>query len=206
MSRASIKAYKGSEFKQPPVGQAVGICYQVIALGNQQFRDSVTPRVWIGFELPEHGIDTPNGKKPMTIGKEYALFLGGKSKLGEMLKTWRGKPFTDKELEAFEVTSIAGKIGNVAIGARESDQSKREITLVLGLIKQQREAIEKGEIPSKPVNEIVVYSPDDHDDAMWAKVPEFLKRKINERVQEEKDSVETPPADDQADFDDPIPF
>lgn len=204
MSRASIKAYKGSEFKQPPVGQAVGICYQVIALGNQAFRNSVTPRVWIGFELPEHAIETPNGKKPMTIGKEYALFLGGKSKLGEMLKTWRGKPFTDKELEAFEVTSIAGKIGNVAIGPRESDSTKREITLVLGLIKQQREAIEKGEIAKDPVNEIVVYSPDDHDDAMWAKVPEFLKRKINERVVE-KDSVETPPATDQ-DFDDDIPF
>ncbi len=201
MAYGSIKARKGSEFTPVPAGLHLGLCYQVIGLGNQEFKSSVTPRVWIGFELPDVLIKG----KPMTIGKEYALFIGGKSKLGDMLKSWRGKPFTDAELEAFEVTSIAGKIGQVNVTAKESDRSKTEIGLVLGLIQAQKDLVKSGNISTKPVNEIVVYSPDDHDDAMWAKVPEFLKRKINERVVE-KDSVETAaPAADQ-DFDDDIPF
>ncbi len=200
MAYGSIKARKGSDYTPVPTGLHLGICFQIVGLGNQEFKGNVTPRVWIGFELPDVLIKG----KPMTIGKEYALFVGGKSKLGEMLKSWRGKPFTDEEMEAFEVTSIAGKIGQVNVTAKESDRSKTEIGLVLGLIQAQKDLVKSGKIKTTPVNDIVVYSPDDHDEAMWQKVPEFLKRKINERVVEEKDSVETAaPAADQG-FDDSL--
>jgi hypothetical protein len=198
----SLLATKGKTFEQPPVGQSIGICYQVIGLGNQRFRDSVNAKVWIGFELPEHQIEVKGEKKPMTIGKEYALYLGGKSKLGDMLKTWRGKAFTPEELEGFDVQTIIGKIGQVAIVERESDPSKRDIQLVLGLIQLQKDALAKGLIPSRPYNMPCVYNPDEHNEAMWKLVPPFLQKKIQERVIE----TDTPAVAATADFDDGIPF
>ena len=207
MTYSSIKATKGKDFTPVPTGLHLAICYQVIALGNQKFKNSVTPRVWLGFELPEVTIETKEGKRPMTIGKEYALFIGGKSKLGDALKNWRGKPFTDAELEAFEVTGVAGKICQLQVSNKESDPSKTEINMVAGLINAQKQLLKEGKISDKPSNRVVVYNPDAHDDTMWELVPEFLKRKIKERITDEEANAAAPaqhsPKDD---FDDDIPF
>jgi hypothetical protein len=204
MAYSSIKAKKGKDFKQVDPGIHLGICYQVIALGNQEFRGKVNPKVWLGFELPDVPMDDG---RPMTMGKEFSLYVGGKSKLGEALQNWRGKQFTEAELEAFEVTSVAGKICQLNVGYRETDKTKTEIKDILGLINAQKQLIKEGKINPNPVNRVVVYNPDDHDPSVWADVPKFLQTKIEGRIREDKTSyADTQEAVTTEDWDDDIPF
>jgi len=54
-------------------------------------------------------IEINKEKYPRTITKEYSFSLGEKSNLKKDLQAWRNKPFTQEELEKFDLLNILNK-------------------------------------------------------------------------------------------------
>lgn len=96
-------------FEPAPAGTHLARCYGCISLGTQHsdnFADAF--KVMLMWELPNELIGTGDKEMPMTISKEYTLSLGKKSTLRKHLEMWRGRGFTDAELQGFEVSDVLG--------------------------------------------------------------------------------------------------
>ena len=108
----------GEDFAPVTPGMKQGVCYLVADIGTQpsnnpQFR----PRrqVVIGWELPLEPkieiLDKKTSKKvlmPRVLSRTFTLSLSKKANLTPMLVSWRGRAFTDQELEGFDLQKILG--------------------------------------------------------------------------------------------------
>ena len=97
-------------FQEVKAGTYSARCIKVIDLGTQQsnFNGEISWRrqVLVIWELPsELKEDTT---EPLTISKFYTLSLHEKSNLGIDLTSWRGRAFTEKEKQGFDITKLLG--------------------------------------------------------------------------------------------------
>lgn len=98
-----------SDYTPPPVGMHIARCYQLIDLGTQkktyQGQDKGEARkLRIGWELL--GEDKTADGKPFSISKSYFLSLHEKAALRKDLESWRGRPFSADEENAFDVLKL----------------------------------------------------------------------------------------------------
>jgi hypothetical protein len=96
---------KGTTSFQPaPTGVHTGVCVDVIDLGMKDTQWGPKHKirlVWQIEELMENG-------KPFLVSKQYTASLNEKANLRKDLESWRGRPFTQKECEGFDVETIVG--------------------------------------------------------------------------------------------------
>lgn len=104
----------GVEFTPPPAGTHVAVCYRVIDLGTQESEFQGTKKrqrkVMVSWELPNELM--PEGEhagEPFTQHQRYTLSSNEKATMRKHLESWRGKVFTDAELEAFDMKNMIGK-------------------------------------------------------------------------------------------------
>ena len=101
----------GGDFEKAPIGVHIARCTRVIDLGTQQSSFAGQPKlshkVTIGWELL--GADRMEDGRPYLIYAQYTASLGNQAVLRDMLKGWRGRDFTAKELESFDLENILGK-------------------------------------------------------------------------------------------------
>ena len=104
----------GGQRTLPPIGTHLARCYAVCDLGTQpgdwKGKPKKTRRIRIFFELPneQHIFDEARGREPFTISKEFTLSLRNKAELRKVLECWRGRAFTDEELDKFDVAKLIG--------------------------------------------------------------------------------------------------
>lgn len=107
----------GANFKRVPAGNHIARCYSVVDLGTQktigQYGEKNQHRIRIAWEVfgeDENGepltIDVDGKPMPLTINKSYTSSLHEKSSLRKELASWRGRDFTDEELNGFDVSNI----------------------------------------------------------------------------------------------------
>ena len=111
-----VSASQQSQYKLTPPGNHVGRCYRVIDLGTQitewQGKKRVSRKVLISWEL--FGEDEDGNRlqmedgRPMSISKRYTMSLSEKANLRADLKAWRGRDFTDDELQGFDMAKLLG--------------------------------------------------------------------------------------------------
>lgn len=98
----------GATYAPIPEDTYIAVCYGVIDLGmqyNERYGNS-SNKVMLLWELPdlqEEGQDLPR-----TFSQKYTASLNSKSALRRDLAAWRGRDFTDRELEAFDLRNILG--------------------------------------------------------------------------------------------------
>lgn len=105
-----------SNFKQVPPGMYMAICFRVIDLGTQktqwQGKEKWSRKVMLQWEL--HGEDdtgeplTNDEGHPLSVSKRYTLSLGENAQLRQDLKSWRGRDFTQEELNGFDISKLLG--------------------------------------------------------------------------------------------------
>lgn len=106
---------KPGNFTPAPAGNHVAVCISLIDIGMQhgeyQGKETHREQVIIGWELSEELMPAQDGQQqePFTVSEFFTNSLSEKSKLRPMLESWRGRPFTDTELEGFDLTTIVGK-------------------------------------------------------------------------------------------------
>ena len=97
-----------SEWEMPPEGLKQAVCSDVVDQGiREETYEGVTKqkhKVSLSWELA----DLQTNGKPFLITKWFTLSLYEQSNLYKSLVSWRKKPFTKKELEAFDLEKLIG--------------------------------------------------------------------------------------------------
>jgi hypothetical protein len=104
----AIVARKGTTYPVCPGGSHVGLCVDVVDMGMVKSTYSGKTKtqhkiriIWQVAELREDG-------KPFQVSKRYTNSLHEKATLRKDLESWRGVPFTDSQLDGWDVEGVIG--------------------------------------------------------------------------------------------------
>lgn len=104
----AIVASKGSSFTPCPAGTFIAVCIDVEDLGIVKStygeKTKSQHKVNIIWEIEEKRDDG----LPFRPRKRYTLSLHEKATLRKELESWRGRAFTEAELEGFDVEALIG--------------------------------------------------------------------------------------------------
>jgi hypothetical protein len=194
----------GGDFEQPPIGTHVARCVKIIDIGTQkseyQGKVNIRRQCIIGFELPtELMSEGEYAGKPFTVSRFYTASLGEKANLRKDLANWRGRDFTEQELEGFDSKNILDKCCMVSL--TENDKNKVRITGIMALPKGMQ-------VPAR-INDLVYFSLDEFNQATFDKLSDGYKKLI--QASPEYQAVTNPQAQSDKrgsfdDMDDDIPF
>ena len=106
-----------TEFAPAPEGTHRAVCWRVIDLGLQDSTFGVKRVCLISWQLDEQQQDG----SAFMVQRRYSMTLGKRSALREDLESWRGRAFTDQELEAFDLEALVGKSCLLGIKHAERD-------------------------------------------------------------------------------------
>lgn len=210
----------GGDFKPVPPGNHRGVCSMVVDLGNQRvqsqmYGEKIKPQVYVAWELPDETItwtdkDGVERTGPMRIGKTYTVSLHENANLRADLESWRGKQFSDVELDGFDISKLAGAGALINVAHKQGGNGKTYANVVAVT------PLPKGMEKPTAANGVIVYDSDSI--TAFDHLPEWLQKKIQEQVVQRRDD---PPeqrgsglrpgdpgyiAGFDTDFDDDIPF
>lgn len=208
-----------TDFKPLPAGSHFAVCDQIIDLGIQPGSDrypSPKHKVYIRWQVPKQRVEytDKSGQKkegPRVIGKEYTASMHENANLRVDLVSWRGRDFTDDEAENFDVSKILG-LGCLisVVHSSKGGKTYANIASIAGM--------PEGMPSPKAEGDLILFDPTrqpkEEADAIFAKLPEWLQKKINGQIREEDRSQESSdPRDKDYGFgdgteitDDDIPF
>lgn len=177
----------GGDFEQPPVGTHVARCIKIIDIGTQkgEYQGKATSKrqCIIGWELPtELMTEGELAGKPFMVSKFYTASLGEKANLRKDLQNWRGRDFTEQELQGFDAKNILDKC--CLVGLTPNDKGKIRVTAVM--------ALPKGTVAPARVNPIVYFSLDEFDQAVFDSLSDGYKKMIT--VSPEYQAIKNPTA------------
>ena len=179
------------EFKKVEEGSHIAVPVQIIDFGNQLKTDWQTGepvlndkgeeviqhRVWITSEFPEQTDTFEDVEKPLWLGKEYTVSTHEKANLVELIKATNSKAKNLSEIIGIPYTATVGLTsgGNPKITACTPCPNK----LVMN-----DEMVAKEDI--KLFNEPVIYSLEDGQNDVYSNLPDWMKEKIDNQVDELK--------------------
>ena len=115
------------------VGVHKARCVRVIDLGTQQndYQGQISwkRQVMLIWEVPS---ETDNKGEPLTISKFYTLSLNEKANLANDLVSWRGRPFTETEKKAFDISKVAGKPCSINVILNQNGKPKVSTVMPIG--------------------------------------------------------------------------
>lgn len=190
----TIAKDSGGDFELTPAGTHLAICYLVADIGRQETGYGTKPKIVIGWELPN---ELMKDGRPFGCSQMYTLSLSEKAMLRRDLEAWRGRPFSETEMDGFDVKNVLGKPCTLTIVHNKTgDRTYANVTAVAGVMKGLS-------IPQRH-NDIVYYNMDDPDNGAYERLPKWIQTKIDAAVPDER--REEPAGDVDPDFDDDIPF
>lgn len=110
----SITVKAGGEFTPAPEGLWPGVCIDVVDKGVVQSK-IYKPRHMIQIRWIMDAEPSLASGKPHMAVRSFGATLGEKSALRPFLEAWRGKKFTEDELQGFDVENLIGACGQVQI-------------------------------------------------------------------------------------------
>lgn len=161
-----------------PAGTHLARCYQMIEIGtvkeNIMGQDKILTKVRVGWELPEERrvFSADKGEQPFVISKEYTLSMNEKANLRKDLESWRGKGFTEKDAEGFDITKLLGVPCMLNIIHREAKNGNTydNIAGIMPVPKSMK-------CPDQE-NKTFVLSYDKFDYGAFDSLPDFIKDKM----------------------------
>lgn len=183
----------GGERTLHPEGLHPAVCILMANIGtqrtpfkNEDGTDKVQKKLVLGWET-----------KDGVISKEYTMSLNDKANLRGVLESWRGKKFTEEELEGFDPEVLLGKLCTVQVIHNEK-----------GTFANVQNVLPKtGEFKATKV--AVMYDVDEHDQQAFDKLPNWVQKKVIDSFEWQKssDSQEPAPSDEDAPIDlSEVPF
>jgi hypothetical protein len=171
---------KAGESKFDPISEGVHVatCVAVIDLGEQYstIYDNTQHRVLITFELHDETVTVDGEEKNRFVSKEYTVSLGDKATLRKDLEAWRGKKFTEQELQGFDLKNILGKSCQVQV--LHSEKQGKTYANVSSIM-----SMPKGMQAPPPQSELTLFDFDDIDfEEKLAKLPEWVRTKITASI------------------------
>jgi len=139
-----------------------------------QGQEKSQQKVRLTFELPNELAEFNGETKPMVMGAEYTVSLADLSKLKPIIEGLVGRKLTDAEKANFskeEFEKLLGKSCMISVVHNESDgNTYANIATVSPLL--------KGVTVPEQINPSVIYDIAQGEDETFAKLPEFMQKKI----------------------------
>lgn len=198
----SLKVKRKKANRVPPVsgGSYASACIGIIDIGEQyeKFKDEKQGRycskVIFLFELLGETVDVDGEQKPRWLSMETTQSLHERAKLYKTLTAWLGRPLTEDELSltgsGFDLSQMLGKncLLSVSLEEKDGDQYNK----IIGVM-----GVPKGLKVGKPESETLLFDIDDWDEEVFAKLPEWIQKKIEKSTQYQidppEDAVQTEP-------------
>ncbi len=99
----------GGDFERVPTGVHSAVCARYYDLGMQPgFEGQPTHKVVMLWEIDERYQAGDYAGNRMRVSKTYTASLSSKANMRKDLESWRGRPFTEQELEGFDLDKILG--------------------------------------------------------------------------------------------------
>jgi len=151
----SVTVRAEANFEKAPVGMQQAVCAFVSDIGTQvseyQGKPNVRKQVILSWELAEKMLQGDNAGKPFMVSKYYTQSLSEKATLRKDLESWRGKSFTDVELEGFDLERLVGV--NCFLNITSTENDKRKISAITPLAKGIANITPSSTIPSEKYQE-----------------------------------------------------
>jgi hypothetical protein len=114
------------------------VCYVVADIGTEysELWDNDSRKVVVIWEIPSQRIEIPErGNLPRVISKRYNISTHKKANLRKDCESWRGRPFTEEEIKAFELKNLLGASCrlNIIQKPKNDGTMKNEVGAVLPL-------------------------------------------------------------------------
>jgi hypothetical protein len=171
----------GTDFEPVPAGIHDAICYGVYDIGSHYSKNygKLQRKVIIMWELPNERIEIDGVDKPRAINKWYTLSLSDLAHLRKDLESWRGVPFTEAELQGFDIAKLIGVPCQLQVmHNKTSTKTYANITTVIPWSKDK---------PKPQVeNDRQYYSLDD-DIPIPGNCPEWVAKMINESYEKKEE-------------------
>lgn len=154
-------------------GVYTAVSSMIIDLGtqiNEKF-DKTQRKMIIMWTLNNEFVEINGEKMPRTMSKEYSFSLHEKSGLRKDLQAWRGKPFTDEELQGFDLLTILNVPCQLQIILEEKNGNKyNNIAGIMALPKGTNIEL------LKSTCHFDLDNPETWNN--WSKIPNWIQEKI----------------------------
>ena len=172
--------------KMPPVepGVYMAVCIGFIDLGEQyseKFKSYTNKGMYV-WELPGETIEIDGEQKPRQLSKEFTISTSNKSHLRKFIETWNSKSYSDEDFMEFDVFEQVGKPCQLNVVLNETKEYANVDNLM---------PIPKGFPSPTTTTEHIKWDMDAWDDAIFAKLPEWIQEKIKKSTQYQKDHAPT---------------
>ena len=99
-----------SNIEPVPQGTHKAVCCGIYDIGSQhsQVYDKWNDSVIISWQIPLIRIQIEEEDLPRLLTFTYTNTLGERANLRKLLEGWRGRAFTPKELEGFDLSKVLG--------------------------------------------------------------------------------------------------
>lgn len=205
-------AKASANFEMVPAGNHVAICNAIVDLGMQPgsgMYPEPKRQVYIRFELPTERIKyTKDGAEmegPMSIGRSLTASMSEKANLRKIIESWFGKKFPNDDAAAdFDLTNLLAR--KCLLNVTHTEKGQKTYANIANAT-----PIPKGMTADYPQhNPSLYYSLEAPDQKVYNALPEWLRKKIDERLEDEPEKeaagAYSEVGDRNADFDDDIPF
>ena len=166
----------GGNFEPTSEGLHTATCIAVVDLGEQYSKQygNYHHKVLITFEIHDETITIDGEEKPRVISNTYTLSLGEKANLRGDLESWRGKKFTDAELDGFDVKNVLG--AHCQVNVAHTTKDGKTYANIMSIVPWPR-----GMAAPEVVSEKIYYDMDDPGrDEVIARLPEWIQKRIKE--------------------------
>jgi len=149
-----------------------------IGTNTEEFKgeDKQMNKVRLFFELPDELMvfKEENGEQPRVMSEEFTLSLHKKSNLRKFLESWRGKGFTDAEMEDFDLVKLLGAPGMLTVVHDESGKYANVSSVA---------KVMKGMKCPKQINPTFSFGYEPFEPELLEQIPEWIADKIKTSVE-----------------------
>lgn len=155
-------------------------CYQVIDLwthhGEYQGVAWTRRKIRVAFEFPtELAIFSPEKwEQPFMLSRQFTFSMHENGQFRPFLESWRGKKFTEEELEGFDVSKLLGATALIQVSHEVGKDGKNRANI------QSIMTLPKGMDCPDSINAPILFSPVTWDDAIFSTLPKSVQTKIAE--------------------------
>lgn len=166
--------------KVPPVeaGTYMAVCVGIYDLGEQQTeykgKTRYSNQVMFTFELAGVMMEIDGEQKPRQLSRSFAVSTSNKSGLRKFLTSWRGKAFSDEEIQSFDTDVMLGQSAMIQVVHNETG----EYANIDGVMQ-----LPKGIPAPTPVSDLLCFNIDAWDDQKFEVLPEWIQEKIKNSTQ-----------------------
>lgn len=181
----SLKVKNKKRPSLPPVvgGTYPAVCVGIVDLGyqyNEKYKEYKEKVLFI-WELSGVTIEVDGEQKPRWLSKDFSSTLNEKGNLSKFIVPWRGKNFTEEELngEGFDLKELLGEgcLLQVIVEEKDGNQYNR-ITGCMGF--------PMGTPAPVTESELLWFDMDEWDDGAMTKFPDWVQDKIKKSTQYQK--------------------